>query len=282
TSSQYEQQSFAGKTEWRVRAVSATNLHLRTQQIYVNSDDINEEGFTYVLSKNTLSKFIRVSDPRTQIAGYIYGISPPDNDQVKEIRCIVMVPQVGSHKSVSLPMKLPDSDELKDLEPLGIIHTTAHETNQLAPVDVIHLSKLMVESKGTFDPEKSIIITCSPTPGSFSLTSYKLTPKGLDWGKANMKETGEIVSGYSPAMYERTQLLLSDRFLGFFLVPSDDCWSYNFQGIRHSLGMDYSLKVGNPKEFYHEVHRPAHFLSFATMDTDNNVAAEADLDDNFA
>jgi hypothetical protein len=39
-----------------------------------------------------------------------------------------------------------------------------------------------------------------------------------------MKETGEIVSGYSPAMYERTQLLLSDRFLGFFLVPSDGTW----------------------------------------------------------
>lgn len=33
TTSQYEQQSFAGKTEWRVRAVSATNLHLRTQQV---------------------------------------------------------------------------------------------------------------------------------------------------------------------------------------------------------------------------------------------------------
>ncbi|KAM3567602.1 hypothetical protein VYU27_010257, partial [Nannochloropsis oceanica] len=147
TSSQYEQRSFSGKTEWRVRAVSATNLHLRTQQIYVNSDDINEEGYTYVLSKNTLSKFIRVSDPRTQIAGYVYGVSPPDNDQVKEIRCIVMVPQVGSHKSVTLPMKLPDSEELKDLEPLGIIHTTAHETNQLAPADVIHLAKLVADSK---------------------------------------------------------------------------------------------------------------------------------------
>jgi len=30
------------------------------------------------------------------------------------------------------------------------------------------------------------------------------------------------------------------------------------------------------------VHRPAHFLSFATMDADNYLAAEADLDDNFA
>lgn len=115
-------------------------------QIYVNSDDLTEEGYTYVLPKNILARFIRISDPRTQIAGtwlcvwlgwvglgwrrvvgvrprsltvggggftraaetdpcwlpifipsslgYLYGVSPPDNDQVKEIRCIVMVPQV--------------------------------------------------------------------------------------------------------------------------------------------------------------------------------------------
>ena len=41
-------------------------------------------------------------DLRTQISAYLYGISPPDNPQVKEIRCMVMVPQVGSH-SPSVP-----------------------------------------------------------------------------------------------------------------------------------------------------------------------------------
>jgi hypothetical protein len=36
------------------------------------------------------------------------------------------------------------------------------------------------------------------------------------------------------------------------------------------------------QEFYHEVHRPAHFLSFSTMDTENNLAESADIDDNFS
>lgn len=94
TTSQYEQQVFGGRTDWRVRAISATNLHLRTNHIYVSSDDLQDGGYTYVLPKNVLSKFITVSDPRTQIAGYLYGVSPPDNDQVKEIRCIVLAPQV--------------------------------------------------------------------------------------------------------------------------------------------------------------------------------------------
>ena len=34
------------------------------------------------MPKNVLSKFITIADLRTQIAGYLYGVSPPDNSQV--------------------------------------------------------------------------------------------------------------------------------------------------------------------------------------------------------
>merc|ERR1712213_292848 len=88
--SNYERNTFASKTEWRVRAISATNLHLRTNHIYVSSDDIKEAGYTYILPKNILKKFVMISDLRTQIPGYLYGISPADNPQVKEIRAIVL------------------------------------------------------------------------------------------------------------------------------------------------------------------------------------------------
>ncbi len=48
-----------------------------------------------------------------QIAGYLYGVSPPDNPQVKEIRCIVMPPQWGTHQTVHLPNTLPTHEYLK-------------------------------------------------------------------------------------------------------------------------------------------------------------------------
>ena len=85
TTSQYEQQSFNTRTDWRIRAISATNLHLRTNHIYVSSEDIGETGYTYVMPKNILSKFITIADLRTQVAGYLYGVSPPDNAQVSVI-----------------------------------------------------------------------------------------------------------------------------------------------------------------------------------------------------
>lgn len=61
-----------------------------------------------------------------QIAGYLYGTSPPDNPQVKEIRCIVMVPQWGTHQTVHLPNQLPGHEYLK-VQTLGIsTHTGTH------------------------------------------------------------------------------------------------------------------------------------------------------------
>jgi len=48
-----------------------------------------------------------------QIAGFLYGISPADNPQVKEIRCVVMAPQWGTHQTVHLPNQLPQHEYLK-------------------------------------------------------------------------------------------------------------------------------------------------------------------------
>ena len=67
TVSNYETQTFSSKTEWRIRAISATNLHLRTNHIYVSSDDTKETGFTCILPKNILKKFIIASDLHTQV-----------------------------------------------------------------------------------------------------------------------------------------------------------------------------------------------------------------------
>ncbi|KAF9623950.1 hypothetical protein IFM89_006677 [Coptis chinensis] len=92
TTSPYEHASSRSKTDWRVRAISANNLHLRVNHIYVNSEDFKETGLTYIMPKNILKKFICIADLRTQIAGYLYGRSPLDNPRVKEIRCIAMPP----------------------------------------------------------------------------------------------------------------------------------------------------------------------------------------------
>ncbi|CAL8460792.1 g323 [Coccomyxa elongata] len=276
SSSPYEQQMFGSKTDWRVRAISATNLHLRVNHIYVNSEDIRETGFTYVMPKNVLKKFICIADLRTQIAAYIYGVSPPDNPQVKEIRAVVMVPQYGSHQQVNLPNALPEHDYLRDLEPLGWMHTQPNELLQMSAQDVTAHAK-MLEANKSWDGERCVVITASFTPGSCSLTAYKLTPGGYEWGRTNKGDMANPV-GYGPNLYEKVQMLLSDRFMGFYMVPDVGSWNYNFQGVKHQPTMKFGLRLANPKEFYHEIHRPKHFLDFSTLE---DVEPEADRENFF-
>lgn len=52
-------------------------------------------------------------------------------------------------------------------------------------------------------------------------------------------------------------------------------------GVRHERSMRYGVQLGNPREFYHEVHRPAHFMNFASLE-DTHAAAHADREDYFA
>jgi pre-mRNA-processing factor 8 len=63
----------------------------------------------------------------------------------------------------------------------------------------------------SWDGEKTIVITCSFTPGSCSLTAYKLTPSGFEWGKNNT-DKGNNPKGYLPSHYEKVQVR-NKRFL---------------------------------------------------------------------
>ncbi|RRT80056.1 hypothetical protein B296_00007818 [Ensete ventricosum] len=169
TTSPYEQQAFGSKTDWRVRAISATNLYLRVNHIYVNSDDI------------------------------------------------------------------------KDL--------TAHSR--------------ILENNKQWDGEKCIILTCSFTPGSCSLTAYKLTPS-----------VSSLTYDHIPFVLNPYNVVKSPQ------VPDNGPWNYNFMGVKHTASMRYGVKLGTPRDYYHEDHRPTHFLEFSNLEEGD--VAEADREDTFS
>ena len=272
TTSQYEQQSFASKTEWRTRAIATSNLRTRANNIYVSSDDAQEnENYTYIMPKNVLKRFITIADLRVQVAGFLYGSSPPDNDQVKEIRTIVMVPQVGNTRDVQLAQQLPQHEYLKSMEPLGIIHTVAgNEPQYMSASDVTMHSRLLDAHKSAWTPEKTITLNVSFTPGSCSLSAWALTPDGYAWGAQNNDLHSDSPSGFSTTFGEKCQLLLSDKIRGYFLVPEagDGVWNYSFMGSSFSSveKRPVYVKIDTPRRFYDDLHRPVHFQSFAELE----------------
>jgi pre-mRNA-processing factor 8 len=138
----------------------------------------------------------------------------------------------------------------------------------------------ILEANRSWDGEKCIVLTVSFTPGSCSLTAYKLTPSGYEWGRAN-KDTAANPHGYALTHYEKVQLLLSDRFTGFYMVPEAGSWNYAFMGVKHSASMKYNVKLANPLEFYHESHRPTHYLEFASVEAAAAEDGGADREDAF-
>ena len=279
TTSQFEQQSFASKTEWRTRAIATSNLRTRANNIYISSDDVREEGhFTYIMPKNILKRFITIADLRVQVAGYLYGKSPPDNAQVKEMQTIVMIPQVGNTRDVQLPHQLPQHEYLNGLEPLGIIHTVSgNETPYMTAADVTQHARLM-NAHPSWD-KKTVTMTVSFTPGSVSLAAWALNPQGYKWGAENKDMSSEQPQGFSTSMGEKCQLLLSDRIRGYFLVPESNLWNYSFMGS--SFGSVEKkgvwVKIDTPLPFYAEQHRPLHFQNFAELED-----IWVDRQDNFA
>ncbi|KAG5981098.1 Pre-mRNA-splicing factor spp42 [Claviceps digitariae] len=268
TTSQFEQQTFASKTEWRTRAIATSNLRTRAKNMYVSSVDNELDDVTYVMPNNILRKFITIADLRVQVAGYLYGSSAPDNEQVKEIKCIVMMPQIGGLRSVQLPQQLPRSDFLDGMEPLGLIHTmSGNELPYMSAADVTGHAKLL-DTHDQWDKTNTVTVSVAFTPGSVSLSAWGLTPQGYKWGAENRDTQSDQPLGFTTTMGEKRKLLLSPRFRGFFLVPDDARWNYSFMGSTFA-GMEKKpvhVKLDTPLSFYSDQHRPVHFHSFAELE----------------
>lgn len=62
---------------------------------------------------------------------------------------------------------------------------------------------------------------------------------------------------------------------------STDRGTTTLMGVKHTMSMKYSVKLGSPKEYYHEKYRPTdHFLELSNMEEAD--IAEEDREDNFA
>ncbi|KAF3805332.1 Pre-mRNA-processing-splicing factor 8 [Colletotrichum gloeosporioides] len=279
TTSQFEQTTFASKTEWRTRAIATSNLRTKANNIYVSSVDNDLDDVTYVMPNNILKRFITIADLRVQVAGYLYGTPAPDNDQVMEIKCIVMIPQIGGLRNVQLPQQLPQSDFLDGMKPLGVIHTASgSELPYMSAADVTEHARL-IDAHPEWDKNNTVTVNVAFTPGSVSLSAWGLNPQGYKWGAENKDTGSDQPQGFTTTMGEKRKLLLSPRFRGFFLVPDNGMWNYSFMGSAFA-GMEKKpihVKLDTPLPFYSDQHRPVHFHSFAELED-----IWVDRQDNFA
>ncbi|GAV48190.1 hypothetical protein ZYGR_0I04870 [Zygosaccharomyces rouxii] len=271
TSANYENQAFSSKNEWRKNAIANSLLYLRLRNIYIASEDFIEEKPVFVLPRNLLKKLVEISDVKIQVAAYLYGSSPADHPNIKEIKTIALIPQLGNSKAVQLG-KIPNGDtnpQLDGLELLGWIHTQTEDIKFMTAFDVATHADLFSSVK-----REAIDLTVCLAQGSVSLAAYNLTDEGYSWGIQNKDVVTTTPEEFDPSYSEHAQLLLSERIMGNFLVPSTDVWNFTFSGATFDPSLDYELKVGIPLEFYNEMHRVIHFMQFNELAGDEALEAE--------
>lgn len=61
---------------------------------------------------------------------------------------------------------------------------------------------------------------------------------------------------------------------GWYMPSKNNFHIYPILGVRHEANMKYELMLSNPKDFYHEVHRPSHFMNFTSIEEGDAVAAD--------
>ncbi|CCD23994.1 U4/U6-U5 snRNP complex subunit PRP8 NDAI_0C03340 [Naumovozyma dairenensis CBS 421] len=271
TSSNYENQNFSSNNEWRKSAIADSLLYLRLKNIYISSDSFVEEKNVYVLPKNLLTNFVQISDVKIQIAGVLFGASPVDHPNIKEVKTIVLIPQLGSSRGVNMSAA-PNSQShpyLENLELLGWIHTQTNEIKFMSANEVMTHTQLFEENYTDV-----IDLSVCSVPGSISLSAYNLNDEGYEWAKENRDVTSEIPEGFEPTFSSQAQLLLSDRIIGNFLVPESNVWNFAFMGPSFNKEISYELKLDIPLDFYNEVHRTTHFLQFNELQGDEELEAE--------
>lgn len=279
-SANYETQSFSSKDEWRSRALANSFLPLRLKNVFVTEAEFFEEKPVYILPRNVLNKFVEISDTKAQIAALLYGKSTEESN-IKEIVTLVVLPQLGNSRFVSMTKNIPDNVPYLDsngLELLGWIHTyTGEEMKFMSPQDASIHSKIFA----SVDMD-CIDISVFSSTGSVSINGFTLTKEGFIWGVNNDNLQQEDPEGFEPAFSEFAQIILSDKILGNFMVPKKGIWNYAFMGSEYDENLTYTLSVDVPLQFYDEIHRPMHFSQFREIaENEDDEHLEAEQEDVF-
>lgn len=76
---------------------------------------------------------------------------------------MVMPPQWGNHQQVHLPSALPEHDYLRDLEPLGWLHTQPNELPQMAAqVPICAYRCRPVDAGLLIVPSRVLVVSAGP------------------------------------------------------------------------------------------------------------------------
>ncbi|KAL7718050.1 Pre-mRNA-processing-splicing factor [Entamoeba marina] len=277
TTSPYEQKVFVATQNWRERALATTRLMDRSKTLYVSPVKTDETSDNLlVIPRHIVNTLIRISDVRTQVGGILYGKPSSSNPKIDEIVSVVLPPQHATNRYVIFPQIAPESvadNVLSGLRPVAWVHTTSGDPVYSAYDAVVHN-----DLKRVFGVEKRCVVV-GIGKAAVEIGAFEINEVGIEFGKENEGNVSKLNVQQTPKLADEVQLIVSEKIMGFFCLPDRGSWNYSLDATKFSVNIGYDLMVGVPLEFYHEIHRKAHFLSWAETEHDEeNEIEQADVE----
>nr|CAD2184616.1 unnamed protein product [Meloidogyne enterolobii] len=187
------------------------NELIQQQQIFIDSDNITNTDLKYILSKNILTKFILISEMQIDVTGHIYGISSSYDPGIKEICCIFIPNKWAIYQFNVYSFEQISQYQFKNYEFFGWIHTTAsNDSSELSHNDRFFHTNFVHQSQQGQQQDQRVFVSCNFTPDSVSLSAFRLTSIGYEWGRIANAGKSSKLKMYSPSHYEKVLLLVPD------------------------------------------------------------------------
>mmetsp|Transcript_44709 Transcript_44709/g.74621 ORF Transcript_44709/g.74621 Transcript_44709/m.74621 type:complete len:2266 (+) Transcript_44709:990-7787(+) len=274
TKSPYERIKFKSKKNWKSRLQKKINTFAIVRNLFINKNEkFNANSRIFLISKHLVLKFASISDTCSETFGYIYGKDSIEFNNISEIICISIPPQLVSGLSLAMAIKHIPHKSTDDFEILGWIHLTAYTENQILSRNLRYHAKLITNIDG-LNGNKSIFVILFVSNSYSTLKAFSLTAEGF---RNSLSTNIEKLDKDNIKKYLRkVSISLSNKFQGFFLVPKNNLWNYHFFESAFNAEMNYTLKVGIPIDYFEDYHRPFHFRDFY-FDNDKNNVEESDV-----
>lgn len=307
TTTAFEQQQFQGRADWRSNALEAArpfSLPMVADLQPAATSSSATAMVSVAIPRDLVTEFRCICDSVARVGGYLFGRSRQTEDEesgrpistVLEVRCIAVVPQIGSASELqlaTLPERVLSLEMLAGMECLGFVHsrradsvhdvaamTTGHgeAAGRASPLDLanVRMFSSLLAANPLISLSRSCCLQLDMRGAETICSSYRLTSRGLDWATSlSETERAKAVSvGDSmvalPDLVQPTHCVFADLYAGFFMSPvsGSGAWNYAFNGLLFKAASSaYALGPARPLEFHHPLHRQQHFRSFCGPDT---------------
>jgi len=262
TNTPYEKINFSSESNWRNRYLIRYRPLKYFKNIFLSYDYTNQgRNNSYVISKNLIFKFVTLIDTKIESFGYIFGKISVAFVSLFEISCISVPPQLGINLTLCISTGSLDCSLNRRYSPLGWLHSTNSMNHELLNRDITYHSQL-VSSFPNFSGQTSTFIVIVATTTYANIKSFSLDSKGFQKVVQNLN-TNFSQEQLKDVLLENC-LIISKKYLGYFLTPENDIWNYYFYKSHFVKNGVSNMKVGNPLEFFDEFHRLFHFKNFYT------------------